>query len=116
LYLSQVFGHTVRIHSVICAQEHSLLGYLGHSPNLIMVSDLPADNAAQLVGYLNLVADPVAGGLTIGAGTGFLSSLVLPCPCLDYLAQKGVFLNMESLELQYQFVDGVFSHSGQGQY
>ncbi len=81
-----------------------------------MVSDLPAEDAARLVGYLNSVADPVAGGLTIGAGTGFLSSLALPCPCLDYLAQKGIFLNTESLELQYQFVDGVFRHLGQGQY
>jgi hypothetical protein len=66
------------------------------------------------------VADPVTGGLTIGltigAGTGSLSSLVLPCPCLDYLVQKGIFLNTESLELQYQFVDRVFGHSGQGRY
>jgi hypothetical protein len=52
----------------------------------------------RLVGYSNPVADPVAGCLTIGAGTGFLPSLALPCPCLDYLAQKGVFLTTESLE------------------
>jgi hypothetical protein len=103
-----------RIRSIICAQEHSLLGYLGHSPDPIMFSDLPAKDAARLVGYSNAITNPVAGSLTIGASTGFLSSLALPCPCLYYLAQKGVFLNMESLELQYQFIDGVFGHSGQG--
>jgi hypothetical protein len=81
-----------------------------------MVSDLPAEDAVRLVGYLNSVTNPVAGSLTVAAGTGFLSSLALPCPCLDYLAEKGVFLNTESLELQYQFVDGVFDQSGQGRY
>jgi hypothetical protein len=93
-------------------QEHSLLGYLHHSANAITVGNLSTEDAARLIGYSYSVADPVVGSLTVGAGAGLLSCLTLPCPCSDYLAQKGIFLNAEPLELQYQFVDGLFGHSG----